>query len=203
MSGLPLLLLEEAALKMNSLGAEERVITKDDFDAMLAWLGPQSEQQAGEKYEEIRRRIIQILARRGCREAEDLADEAITRVCKKVKVIAVNYRGDPALYFYGVANKLYLETLKKPSPMPPPPDVPEDIELRHNCLDYCLQQQSAADRELILQYYEGDKKKKIENRKRLGDLLAVEMKILRVRVHRIKINLRKCVFECLRQKAAR
>jgi DNA-directed RNA polymerase specialized sigma24 family protein len=188
---------------MYSLGEEKRVITKDDFAAMLAWLNPNSEQQAGERYEEIRRRIIQILARRGCREAEDLADEAINRVCKKVKVIIRTYSGDPALYFYGVANKVYLETLKKkPVRMLPPPDIPEDVEQRHNCLDYCLQQQSPANRELILQYYEGDKKEKRERRQRLADLLGIEMKILRVRVHRIKLNLRKCIFECLRQEKA-
>lgn len=189
---------------MYSVGEEKRVITKDDFDAMLAWLNPHSEQQAGERYEEIRRRIIQILARRGCREAEDIADEAITRVCKKVKVIMPTYSGDPALYFYGVANRVYLETLKKtPVRMPPPPpEVSEDVEQRHNCLDYCLQQQTPANRGLILQYYEGDKREKRERRQRLADMLGIDMKILRVRVHRIKLNLRKCVFKCLGQEVA-
>src|SRR5437588_11238646 len=105
-------------------------MTKDDFDALLTWLHPDDERQAGEKYEEIRRRIIQILARRGCRVAEELADETITRVCKKVKEITRTYEGDPALYFYGVANKVYLESLKKrPSPIPfPPADRAEDLE---------------------------------------------------------------------------
>jgi DNA-directed RNA polymerase specialized sigma24 family protein len=188
---------------MHSLGEEKGVITKDDFAIMLAWLNPNSEEKAGERYEEIRHRIIQILARRGCREAEDVADEAINRVCKKVRLIIRAYSGDPALYFYGVANKVYLETLKKRARVPPPPpDIPEDVEQRHNCLDHCLQQLVPANRELILQYYEGEKKERKERRQRLAMLLGVEMTILRVRVHRLKLDLRKCVFECLGGSAA-
>jgi DNA-directed RNA polymerase specialized sigma24 family protein len=192
--------LKKTVFEMSSLSEEKRVITKEDFDAMLAWLGPQGKQQAGEKYEEIRRRLIQILARRGCREAEELADEAINRVCKKAKTIARDYQGDPAVYFYGVAHKVYLETFKKkktPLVPPPPPDAGDDAERRQGCLDHCLGQQSPANRELILQYYEGEKQAKIEHRQRLADLHGVELKVLRVRVHRIKSGLRKCMDECL------
>ncbi len=186
---------------------EKRVITKTEFDAMLAWLNPQSEQQAAEKYEEIRRRIVQILSRRGCREAEELFDEASNRVCKRVEKIAPTYQGDPALYFYAVANKVHLEYLKKQkrqrrpvAPPPPPPDV-EETERRHACLERCLAEQTPEKRELIVQYYVGERHEKIQNRQRLADLLGIDLKVLRVRARRIRVKLLECVSECLTEKA--
>lgn len=199
----PVLLMEKLASEVSSSNEEKRVITKSEFDAMLAWLNPHSEQQAAEKYEEIRRRLIQIHARRGCRQAEELFDETCNRVCKKVKDIAPTYQGDPALYFYAVANKVCLEFLKKkPSPPPLPPPDTEEVEQRHACLDRCLAKHSPANRELILQYYEGEKQAKIEHRQRLADLLGLDLKTLRVRAHRIRLKLLECVSDCLKQEAA-
>lgn len=171
---------------------------------MLAWLNPHSEQQAAEKYEAIRRRLIQIHARRGCREAEELFDETSNRVCKKVKDIAPTYQGDPALYFYAVANNVYLEFLKKKNRVPTPPPTPPDskeVEQRHACLDRCLEKQSAENRALILQYYEGEKQVKIQQRQRLADLLGIDLKTLRVRARRIRVKLLECVSDCLNQEA--
>lgn len=195
--------MEKPALEVSPPIEGKRVITKAEFDAMLAWLNPHSEQQAAEKYEEIRRRLIQIHTRRGCREAEELFDETSNRVCKKVKEIAPTYQGDPALYFYAVANKVCLEYLKKKQhlPMPSPPDT-EEVEQRHACLDRCLAKHSPANRELILQYYEGEKQAKIEHRQRLADLLGIDLKTLRVRAHRIRLKLLECVSDCLRQETA-
>lgn len=183
---------------MSSPSEEKRVVTKTEFDAMLAWLDPHSEHRAAEKYEQIRRRLIQIHARRGCREAEELFDETSNRVCKKIKDLAPTYQGDPALYFYAVANKICLEYLKKKRhvPIPPPPDT-EELEQRHACLDRCLAEHSPENRELILQYYEGEKQAKIEHRQRLADLLGIDLKTLRVRAHRIRHKLLKCMSDCL------
>lgn len=171
---------------------------------MLTWLNPQSERQAVEKYEEIRRRLIHIHARRGCREAEELFDETSDRVCKKVKEIAQTYQGDPALYFYAVANKVGLEYLKKKkhalAAPPPPPDTAE-VERRHACLDHCLEKQSPENRELILQYYEGEKQVKIQHRQRLAELLGIDLKTLRVRARRIRVKLLECISDCLKQEA--
>ena len=200
---------EKPASEMPYPSEEKRVITKTEFDSMLAWLDPQSEQQAAEKYEEIRRRIVQIHSRRGCREAEELFDETSNRVCKRVREIAPTYEGDPALYFYAVANKVYLEFLKKqkkqqrPVPPPPPPRLDaEEAERRHACLDRCLAKQSPEKRELIVQYYVGERQEKIQNRQRLADLLGVDLKVLRVRARRIRVKLLECVSDCLRERAA-
>jgi RNA polymerase sigma factor (sigma-70 family) len=199
------LALENLAFKVSSPSEEKKVITQTEFAAMLAWLDPHSEQRAAEKYEEIRRRLVQIHERRGCREAEELFDETSNRVCKKVKEVAPTYTGDPALYFYAVANKVCLEYLKKNKkrvPTPPSPPDTEEVERRHACLDHCLGKQSPVSRELILQYYEGEKQAKIQHRQRVADLLGIDLKTLRVRARRIRVKLLECMSDCLKKEAA-
>src|SRR5882762_2150995 len=86
-------------------------ITQEAFDGLLGWLDTNRD-QAAQKYEKIRTRLIKIFICRGCGEADDLADETINRVTAKVDSIANSYTGDPALYFYGVAQKVHLEYLR-------------------------------------------------------------------------------------------
>jgi len=79
---------------------------------MLDWLDTDRE-RAGSKYEAIRLRLIKIFTCRGCQAAEELADETINRVIARIVEIANGYQGDPALYFYGVAQKVFLEDARK------------------------------------------------------------------------------------------
>lgn len=179
---------------------KESVLTQEFFDLLLGWLDSDRE-QAGLKYESIRLRLIKIFACRGCGEAEDLADEAINRVCSKVKEIEATYKGDPALYFYGVANKLHLEYLRrshpKPLPSPLPVDTAEDREAELECLDRCVAELSSENRDLVLRYYAEEKHAKIEDRKRLADELGLAINALRIRAHRIRLALQRCVSHCL------
>jgi len=73
------------------------LLTQEAFDNLLAWLDPDRE-RAGQKYEDIRFKLIRNFARRGCSIAEDLTDETINRVSRKALEIAQAYVGDPALY---------------------------------------------------------------------------------------------------------
>jgi RNA polymerase sigma factor (sigma-70 family) len=185
------------------LRKKDWVLTQDAFDHLLAWLGP-NEEEAGKKYEEIRRRLIKIFVCRGCKEAEDLADETINRVTKKLREIVDAYVGDPALYFCGVAQNVYLEYIKKkPAPLPPPPPSPSDeIEQESECLDRCMQTLTPQNRELVLQYYQKEKKAKIDYRKELAERLGIAVNALRIRAHRIRANLSECMRECLTRKEA-
>ena len=76
-------------------------------------------------------------------------------------------------------------------------DEPEPLEPRLVCLERCLGSLSAGDREMILHYYHGDKRSKIENRKRLTDLLQVPINALRMRALRLRERLQACVERCL------
>ena len=90
---------------------DERDWEGENFEHLLEWLDPDRE-RAGARYEEIRRALIKIFAGRGCAEPEDLADETLRRVCRKVRTLAPTYVGDPACYFYGVAQNVHLESLR-------------------------------------------------------------------------------------------
>ncbi len=55
---------------------------------------------------------------------------------------------------------------------------------------------------MILSYYEGKQRTRIENRKRLAETLGVPMNSLRIRVHRIREKLESCLINCLEQSLA-
>jgi DNA-directed RNA polymerase specialized sigma24 family protein len=179
------------------------VLTKESFDALLAWLDPERD-EAGRKYEGIRLRLIKIFVCRGCREAEDLADETINRVSRKLKEIESTYSGEPARYFYGVANKVHLEYLRrKPVPvLPPPMPVSDDVEREYACLERCIQNLTPNNRMLVLQYYQEEKKAKIDHRKKLSDQLGIALNALRIRACRIRASLLECVENCLNEATA-
>jgi len=176
-------------------------LTQESFDRLLLWLHAERE-VAGRKYEDIRRRLIRFFTCRGCHEAEDLADETINRVARKLEEIAETYSGDPALYFYGVAQKVHLEHLRKRPPVKPPPPAPEDeAETEYECLDRCMQHLTEGSRDLVLQYYQEEKGAKIDHRRRLAERLGIALNALRIRVHRVRAALQKCVRDCLEGQA--
>ncbi len=180
-------------------------LTQESFEHLLAWLGPERE-EAGRRYEEVRRSLIKIFVSRGCREPEDLADETINRVVSKLSDIEGTYTGDRALYFYGVAKKLHLEYMKRrPAPTPPPRiEFEEEAdEQGHACLQDCLGRLTPDNRNLILQYYQEEKGAKIDNRKLLAGRLGIALNALRIRAHRIRSSLQSCVEECLMQRGER
>jgi DNA-directed RNA polymerase specialized sigma24 family protein len=185
------------------------VLTQEEFDSLLNWLDSDPE-QAGKKYEAIRTRLIKIFTVRGCREAADIADETINRVTARVAEVAAEYSGDPALYFYGVAQKVLLEYGRNTSGRVPvdsvsitlstPPQVlEEDIEPEYQCLEHCLSQLPPKNRGLVVRYYQQDKQAKIDHRKMLATELGIALNALRIRAHRIRQILQRCVLDCLEQ----
>jgi DNA-directed RNA polymerase specialized sigma24 family protein len=177
-------------------------LTPDAFEQLLGWLDPNRD-SAGYRYEEIRYRLIRIFARRGCYEAEELADETINRVARKVKEIAPTYDGDPAHYFCGVGQKVYQEYLKeqiKQNPGEPPPSPPredDELEVWYQCLERCLERLNPEGRDLILRYYEEVKQRKIDYRRQLAQSLGVTSTTLRIRTHRIRGGLEICIRDCI------
>jgi DNA-directed RNA polymerase specialized sigma24 family protein len=178
----------------------EWILTQDAFEKLLGWLDPNRE-RAGEKYEKIRLKLIKIFVCRGCLTPEELADETINRVTRKVQEIADTYVGDPALYFSNVAQKIFLEYIrKKPDPMPPPsPDPVEESEPEYECLEQCMSTLTPNNRELILEYYKEVKQAKIDNRKKLAERMGIGLNALRIRTNRIRATLEECVNNCLKR----
>ena len=187
-------------------------LTGEALDGLLTWLDPDRE-QAGRKYEHIRKSLIKIFAWRGCADAEDLADETINRVARKVPEIASTYQGDPALYFYGVGRRLFLEYQKQQLRRAPQERDAEsaaslveaasagELERRHECLELCLQKLSESNRELIREYYQRDLQTRGDSRSELARRLGVSATALRVRTHRLRAALLDCIRDCLAEGA--
>jgi DNA-directed RNA polymerase specialized sigma24 family protein len=175
-------------------------LTQAAFDSLLTWLDADRE-QAGRKYEMIRRRLIKIFACRGRHDAEELADETINRVTLKAPEVVKGYVGDPALYFYGVAQKVFLESVRRPPApaVPPPPANTEEVEREYACLEQCIRQLPPNSRELVLDYYRNERRAKIDHRKDLAARLGIAQNALRIRAHRIRVTLQQCVQKCLEQ----
>jgi RNA polymerase sigma factor (sigma-70 family) len=186
---------------------KDTTITQENFDTLLDWLDLNRE-SAGQKYEKIRQRLIQIFIGRGCFEAEELADLTINRVTLKLPEIIGNYTGEPTLYFYGVANNIHLEWLRKQKKIKPLELVETDnysepeteTESEYLCLEDCLKTLPEIERKLIIDYYKEEKRAKIELRRELAEKLKISVSALQVKTCRIRSNLHKCVQNCVSAK---
>jgi DNA-directed RNA polymerase specialized sigma24 family protein len=179
-------------------------LTQEAFDKLLVTLGGDRD-SGSEKYLEIRNNLTRFFEWRGCSFPEDHADETINRVAKKID--EGEELQNPAGYAMGVARLVLLEILKGRqreqsalNEVAAAGDVyvePDEGEDRLECLRKCLQTLPPENRELILQYYQGEKGEKIQNRKKLLERLGVPVNTLRMRALRLRERLQSCVDECL------
>ncbi len=186
-----------------------RELTQERFDRLLAWLHP-DRVRAGEMYEEIRSSLVRGFRAHGCPVADELADETINRVAAEPPEFFAAYVGEPRRYFRRVGHYVHLEYLRRQRQTVPLPEdmqvrapaAAEGVELEYECLEECMGQLRADSRELVLQYYKGEKRVKIESRKELATRLKTQLPQLRLKAHRIRVALKDCVIHCLKQKAA-
>ena len=180
-------------------------LTQGELNGLLAWLDPDRE-KAARKYEEIRKILIQIFTWRNFSDAEDLADGTIDRVARKVGEIVPHYKGDPALYFHGVAKLMMLEEARNEKLTAPlEPRLPYlavdeeggEIDVKFECLGKCLDELPPRSRELVVNYYIKERQTKIDNRKAMAERLGMTANSLRVRVHRLRADLESCVEKCV------
>ena len=181
------------------------LMTEETLNSLLLWLDSDRD-AAGEKYENVRLRLIKLFVCRGCFESEELADETINRVALKADELKPNYIGNPINYFLGVANNVYLEWQRKNRRFEAGESFHlrqtadsgnEEAELADQCLTSCLQKLPAEQRELILTYYQSQSSINKGRRERLSQKLGMELNALRVKVHRLRARLHNCLKSCL------
>src|SRR5262249_9132844 len=115
---------------------------------------------------------------------------------------------DPVRYVCGVARLVALEAARAGRRLRPLTDAAEpsssdgegdgpatDPKVRA-CLDECLGKMAEPARALLLDYQVGDGSARISNPKRLADRLGVHMNALRIRVHRLRAELERCLEDC-------
>jgi len=146
----------------------------------------------------------------GCRcDAERLADDAFDRVSQKLKAgqISEFQDGDKVFYFLGFAKNIRHEYLRKHNTNEITTPVAnrnkdEDSTLtenEHECLDQCLEKLPKDKGWLVIEYYRFDGAAKIEHRKKLANQLDIDIRTLRLRVHRVREQLKPCIEDCLIQ----
>ena len=184
--------------------SQKWTLTAEGFDNLLAAFDSDRD-SAGRKYLAVRANLIRFFEWRGCPFPEDHADETFNRVARKVAE-GENIRNVSG-YVMGVARLQVLEIIKSSSRQREALDEYQKSfnevadepasESQVDCLQKCLQRLSPDNRDLIIQYYQGDKREKIENRRKLGVRLGVAMNTLRMRAQRLREQLQGCVEECV------
>ena len=184
-------------LKKNEIGQE-------DFESLLDWLD-ENREVAAHKYEAIRLRLIKIFVVQKHLDAENLADQVFDRVCRKLADIAPNYEGKKELYFYGVARKIHLEAQNRAKTteleinhLAAKNTDDEESNIHYQCLENCLQKLSVDDRNLIVGYYQNEKTAKIDCRKQIAERLGITIDNLRIKIFRLRNELKKCVLRCVK-----
>jgi RNA polymerase sigma factor (sigma-70 family) len=174
-------------------------LTTPALARLLQRLGDEPEQAARE-YDTVRRWLIGFFERRGILSSEELADETLDRVARRLD------RGETIehlkAYFYGVARRVALEWRKQRAQQraaereyssPSRESSAEDEEVRLVCLQRCLQALPPETRALVLDYH----RSRLGDRKRLAESFGITYTNLKTRVFRLRLRLEECVQQCL------
>lgn len=186
-------------------------LTQRAFDQLLNWLDEGSNSN-GQKYLEMRDRLVVYFDRKNCRAPDDLSDETLNRVGRRLEEEGITTSESPARYCYIVARFVFMESLRdaqkdntlRQEIRPLPSDngfafseAAEKQERMLNCLEQCTAKLDSPQREIILQYYSGKERLKIERRRALAKSLGITLNALSIRAYRIRDKLEACVKLCL------
>jgi len=182
-------------------------LTREAFDKLLAAFSQDSD-DAARQYEALRIKLIRYFEFRGVPLGDACTDEALNRVARRIE--EGKQIDNVVAYAYRVAYFVFLESLTEPEiididqeGVPPPAVEPQfedtEQEERQRCFDSCLEELPVSNRNIILVYYEGERRTKIERRKKLAEQLKISLDALRIRAHRIRKGLEECITSCLQQ----
>jgi len=178
-------------------------LTEEAFAKFLACLDPDPA-RAGEKYEELREALLKFLDWRGARFPEELVDEALNRVTRKLEE-GETVRDLPK-YCHGAARLVFLQSLEHPGNKRvrleelsmvaiPEPDV---ADVRRECLNHCLRRLPTENREFIIEYYRKEGQQKIDYRVAMAERLGIPPSALHSRAQRIRDKLERCIMRRLK-----
>lgn len=183
-------------------------LREQTFRRLLAWLD-QGVNTNGQSYLAIRERLLGYFDRKNCLNADELADQTLNRVARRLDEEGGNIETEiPAKYCYIVARFVFMEHLRaNEKEFTALGDLgrranamsPEDLHRKEKmleCLDLCAAKLELSQRELIFSYYSGEQRVKIENRHSLAQTLGITVNALSIRACRIRDKLEGCVKEC-------
>jgi DNA-directed RNA polymerase specialized sigma24 family protein len=182
-------------------------LTPIALNRLLAWLD-EGVESCGTRYLEMHRRLVSYFDRRNRVAADELADETLKRVARKLEDTRGGVAMPPAQYCYIIAKYVLLEDVRRERRTTPFDEARPAIEAapgagslhddaagheeRLDCLDRCLGTLAADERRLIVEYYRHTGSR-IEHRHRMAMRRGISDNALRIRAHRIRERLTCCV----------
>jgi DNA-directed RNA polymerase specialized sigma24 family protein len=175
-------------------------VTALGLTRLLERLGPDTDEAAA-AYEHLRRALVRFFDWRGVWPADECADEALDRLARRLEEETTV--SDLRSYAYGIARLVLLERRRRPrltsieeaAEIAAAPGAGDD-DPREACFDRCLNSLEDENRTLVLRYYEGERRTKITNRRRLAASLGLSDNALRSRVQRLRDRLEHCIETC-------
>ncbi|MGH9844437.1 MAG: hypothetical protein ACREEM_37425 [Blastocatellia bacterium] len=148
---------------------------------------------------------------------DELADETLNRVARRLEEEGSITGLGPAQFCYVKAKEVLLEHWRKPERKQTGLDDPrandlttrnasavgnssvqwEEKERRLECLEQCLHKLEQGDHELIIRYYYGEKRVKIDHHRKMARQMGISDKALGLRALRIRKKLEVCVNQCV------
>jgi len=189
------------------------LLTPRAFRQLLVWLDAGAESD-GQKYLEMRQRLVAYFDRKNCLTPDELADDTLNRVARRLDEEGAIESETPAKYCYIVARFVFMEywrgaqkgrvlleeIRRQPGAGEPGatgPDGENEIkEKMLDCLERCTGELEPPHREIITQYYIGKERVKIENRRALAKRVGLTPNALSIRACRIRDRLEDCVRQC-------
>lgn len=177
------------------------------FSRLLEWLDDGADSR-GERYLEIRQRLVSYFDRRNRPAPDVLADETFDRIARTLEEEGQIRVTPPARYCFVVAKYVLLEDVRRAKrhiPLDETRALPtqggrgeEDADRSRalGCLDQCLDRLKPDDRTLIIEYYRDAKKARIDRRRELASAHGLTMNALGIRTWRLRASLETCVTGC-------
>ena len=173
-----------------------------EFSAFVEWLDGGVD-SGGRSYIDMHARLVAYFARKGCRGPDELADETLSRVARRLNEEGTISNVIPAQYCYIVARFVLLEHFRSADRQQTAvlfdvrdrghdPDA-EGREQLLSRLDACLARLTANERELIVAYYAGDGPSRSGARRDLAAALGLTPNALTIRASRLRERLRVCL----------
>jgi len=176
-------------------------LSREAFDLLLRALDP-DRQQAGEKYERLRRKLVKFFLWESLASADELADEAVDRVARRLA--GGEQIADLDGYFWRVCRFLVIETRTRDRRheallrrMPQPHSETESDSQAMTCLETCLARLPEESRAFLLRYYQHDRGARIAHRRALAAEFGLSINALRNRALRLRERVEACVGRCL------
>ena len=191
-------------------------LTLEALHKFLALLDADRE-RAGERYEQIRHKLIVFFECNGSTVADELADDVIDRAARRRDEGVVIE--DLNRYLFGVARRVLSErrkhagarlssiddvnphttSIKRLDERLNGASKDDYIQREHllTCMERCLQSLSPETRALVTEFYQGAKRARIDARLELARRLGMTRAALGIRIHRIRKSLNACLDDCV------